>query len=239
MKNNFEKTLLFSCPIYKIRIDPNSYDKEKIINDILYNKSLSNTRTSSDKLHGFDNCNIHHSYKADDNESEDFRPINYKKLIDVYQEIFNEFFSKELKVTTKTFKYWFNIENYSAIPEGQYLPIHDHIGTTNTEHRSDFSTIHYLNYKQGEHVPTRFHNLADYGNLAKNVQPVLFDALDTSDPDNSMYFDNFSFRREEDDFIIFPSILRHEITAQLPTEHIRITISTNLTVLKENEKNNN
>ena len=44
MKNNFEKNLLFACPIYKFRIDPNSYDKEKIINDILYNKSLKNTR---------------------------------------------------------------------------------------------------------------------------------------------------------------------------------------------------
>jgi len=32
--NDFTKTNLFSCPIYKIRIDPNSYDKEKIINDI-------------------------------------------------------------------------------------------------------------------------------------------------------------------------------------------------------------
>ena len=41
--NDFTKTNLFSCPIYKIRIDPNSYDKEKIINDILYNKNLKNT----------------------------------------------------------------------------------------------------------------------------------------------------------------------------------------------------
>ena len=37
MKNNFEKNFLFACPIYKIRIDPNSYDKEKILNDIKYN----------------------------------------------------------------------------------------------------------------------------------------------------------------------------------------------------------
>ena len=59
MKNNFTKTNLFSCPIYKIKIDPNSYDKEKILNDIKYNKSLKNTRndehqkignTSSDNL---------------------------------------------------------------------------------------------------------------------------------------------------------------------------------------------
>ena len=29
MKNDFTKINLFSCPIYKIRIDPNLYDKEK------------------------------------------------------------------------------------------------------------------------------------------------------------------------------------------------------------------
>ena len=33
----FTRTDLFSCPIYRIRIDPNLYDKEKIINDIIIN----------------------------------------------------------------------------------------------------------------------------------------------------------------------------------------------------------
>ena len=60
MKSNFTKTSIFSCPIYKIRIDPNSYDKEKIINDIKYNKGLKNTRNVNAN---FDNCDIHHSYQ--------------------------------------------------------------------------------------------------------------------------------------------------------------------------------
>ena len=33
MKSSFTKTHLFSCPIYKIKIDPELYDKEKILKD--------------------------------------------------------------------------------------------------------------------------------------------------------------------------------------------------------------
>ena len=87
MKNDFTKTNLFSCPIYKIRIVPNLYDKEKIINDIKYNKSLKNTRNDTHQIIG-DNSDIHHSYQDFNNVN--FRPINYEKLTVVYLEIFNE-----------------------------------------------------------------------------------------------------------------------------------------------------
>ena len=83
-KNNFMQTNAFSCPVYKIRIDPSSYDKEEIINDIKYNKSFKNTRNNSKA--GFDDCDIHHSYA--DTNNEDFRIINYEKLTDVYLKIF-------------------------------------------------------------------------------------------------------------------------------------------------------
>ena len=50
MKTNFEKVPLFACPIYKIRIDPNSYDKEKILKDIKYNKNLKNIRNDAHQV---------------------------------------------------------------------------------------------------------------------------------------------------------------------------------------------
>ena len=90
MKNDFTKTNLFSCPIYKIRIDPNSYDKEKILKDIKYNKSLKNKRNDTEV--NFKNCDIHHSYNDFDNVN--FRFINYKKLIAVYQKIFEDFWKE-------------------------------------------------------------------------------------------------------------------------------------------------
>ena len=91
MQDNFTKTYLFSCPIYKIRIDSNLYDKEKIINDIKYNKNLKNTRNDTHQNIG-GNSDIHHSYHDFDNVN--FRPINYEKISAIYLEIFNNFFNK-------------------------------------------------------------------------------------------------------------------------------------------------
>ena len=100
MKGDFTKTNLFSCPIYKIRIDPNSYDKEKIINDIKYNKSLKNTRNEPHQ--NFGNCDIHHSYNDFDNVN--FRSINYDKLTAVYSESFSEFFDKTSNVSATIYE---------------------------------------------------------------------------------------------------------------------------------------
>ena len=65
------KSNLFSLPIYQIKIDPNLYDKEKILSDIEYNKSLQNSRNATHQKIGRYNSDIHHSYKDFDNE--DFR----------------------------------------------------------------------------------------------------------------------------------------------------------------------
>jgi len=117
------KTNLFSCPIYKIKIDPKSYDKEKIIKDILYNKSLKNTRNEQHQNIG-DTSDIHHSYMDFDNK--DFKVIDYKKLLAVYEKKLNSFFRKEIK-SIKEFKFDFGIVNYSAVTEGQWMPIHNHL----------------------------------------------------------------------------------------------------------------
>ena len=216
MKDSFTTTNLFSCPIYKIRIDPNSYDKEKILNDIKYNKSLKNTRDSEN---GFGGLNIHHSYQ--DFGNEDFRPINYEKLVDVYQETFNEFFDKEI-YTTKEFNWEFEIVNYLAITEGQWLPNHNHIDW-------DFSTVHYLNFKNNHNL-TMFKNPAIFAPYTKNIQPKMYNISDDNILDNSYLYEWFTLPVKEDDMIIFPAVLDHEIPVQGPTKEPRITISTNIRI---------
>ena len=222
---DFTKTNLFSCPIYKIRIDPDSYDKEKIINDILYNKSLKNTRNDTHQIIG-SNSDIHHSYMDFDNE--DFRPINYEKLIGVYAEKFKEFFNKEIH-TTKEFKFNFDIVNYSAATEGQWMPVHSHLPL------DDFACIHYLNFKK-DHNLTSFYNPATFAPFLKYMRPVLADVLDTTHEDNQYICEYFGRKVEEDDMIIFPSALNHEIKPQGPTKEPRITIATNLKILSQEEK---
>ena len=138
MKNNFAKTFLFSFPIYKIRIDPNSYDKEKILNDIKYNKSLKNSRNVVPIGPVGRDADTHHSYMDFDNE--EFIPINYDKLEDAYFQTYDDFFNKILYTssndddTQTTYRYKFTIVNYSAMTEGQQLLKHKHLDCDYVQH---------------------------------------------------------------------------------------------------------
>ena len=214
----FTKTHLFSCPIYRTRIDRNLYDKEKIINDILYNKNLKNTRNDTHQIIGSSVSDTHHSYLDFDNEN--FRIIDYEKLVAAYHKIFEEFFNKELN-TTKSFEFEFEIVNYSAITEGQWLPLHEHIGY-------DFATVHYLNFKK-DHNQTMFKNPAIFAPFIKNIQPKMY-SISNTDSDNSYLYGFFTFPVKEDDMVIFPAALEHEIAPQGPTKEPRITISTNIKI---------
>ena len=84
-----------------------------------------------------------------------------------------------------------------------------------------------MNFKK-EHVFTRFNNPAFYSSLAKYVQVSTINVLDFSSPDNSYLLEDFTMPSQEDDMIIFPSILNHEVPEQSPTKEPRITISTNV-----------
>ena len=223
--NDFTKTKIFYCPIYKIKIDPKSYDKEKIINDIKYNKNLKNTRNEPHQ-HVRNSSDIHHSYSDFDNK--DFRSINYEKLCAVYQEIFHRFFDKEI-MTSNKYTWKFEIVNYSAITESQWFPVHNHL------QRDDFACIHYLNFKDG-HNFTSFTNPATFGPLLKYMQPELYEILDSTTSDNSYMWKQFMFSIEEDDMIIFPAALEHEVKVQGPTKEPRITISTNIWTGKQDER---
>jgi len=221
MKNDFTKTNLFSCPIYKIRIDPNSYDKEKIINDIKYNKSLKNTRNDPHQNIGSPS-DIHHGYQDLDNE--DFRPINYEKLTNKYQETFQRFFDKEI-YSAKKFKFKFEIVNYAAMTEGQWLPSHNHLGSGD-----DFACIHYLNFKK-DHVLTDFHNPAKFALYLRHLRPEMVDILNNKILDNSYMWEWFQVPVEEDDLLIFLAALNHEVQVQGPTKEPRITISSNIRIV--------
>ena len=219
MDKLFTRTPLFYCPIYKTRIDPNLYDKEKIINDILYNKSLKNTRNDPHQIAGSSFSDIHHSHRDFDNE--DFRSINYNKLVALYNKIFGEFFNNEL-VTTQSFEFEFEIANYLAATEGQWLPLHNHSDY-------DFATVHYLNFKNNHNL-TMFKNPAIFAPYIKKIRPKMYNISNDKVLDNTYMYEGFEFHVKEDDMIIFPGALDHEIPVQGPTKEPRITISTNIRI---------
>ena len=89
-----------------------------------------------------------------------------------------------------------------------------------------FSTCHYLNFKD-DHTLTRFNNPA---NFAPFIKFCSLDLLDLTAPDNSYLIEDFIMPSQEDDMIIFPSALNHEVVEQGPTKEPRITVSTNIKI---------
>ena len=79
-------------------------------------------------------------------------------------------------------------------------------------------------------MPTCFHNPATFAPFIKMIRPVLMNTLDNSATDNSYLWEHFKFPAEEDDFIIFPAALNHEVKVQRPTKEPRITISSNIKI---------
>ena len=52
---------------------------------------------------------------------------------------------------------------------------------------------------------------------------------DKSESSNSYLYENWAFTAEEDDLIIFPSVLRHEVArGRYDSDKLRVTISSNL-----------
>ena len=207
---------LFGCPIYKVKIDPSSYDKEQIVSNIKHNYSLNKYRNSS--LTG-DECNIHHSHR--DFENDDFTPINYDKLQAVYDNIAKQFLT-EVYPIKRGYGWKCTIINYTCITNGQWLVKHNHLP------HDDFATAHYLRLTAG-HTPTRFFNPADFASYVKDIQPTLFNKLDSTDPINSFMFEKWVPQAEEDDMFIFPAAMQHDIPLQT-SEDFRITISSNIEI---------
>ena len=231
----FEQLPIFACPIYKVKIDPSSYDKEQILTDIKYNYSLSSYRNSP--LTG-DECNIHHSYL--DFENENFKRINYDTLFPIYKEIVKQFLTEVYPISTSDtdtvtppnpnqripntgFNWKCEIINYTCIKDGQWLIPHTHLPS------DDFAIIHYLNLKS-DHVRTRFWNPADFSNYLKSIQPTLFSKLNTSKIENSYMFDCWIPPADEDDFVIYPAALKHDIPIQTHTDEPRISIVSNIQI---------
>ena len=80
---------------------------------------------------------------------------------------------------------------------------------------------------------TSFENPADFAPYVRYLQPELVNILARDDLDNSYAFTNYEIPAEEDDFIIFPSIVSHHIFPQEPTKESRITVSTNIKIADE------
>ena len=81
---------LFGFPVDIYKINPNNYNKEKIVSDIIDNYKIDPNRNNWDNSSNVHNSsNIHH--ELDDKGNVKFKKIDYSSLIPLYNEKIKEY----------------------------------------------------------------------------------------------------------------------------------------------------
>ena len=83
----FEKETLFGFPVYKVKVDPRSFDKDKIVDDITENYKRSPTRSQFP----YNDADWHHGFGSRGND--DFITIDFTRLTLIYNTILGDFFN--------------------------------------------------------------------------------------------------------------------------------------------------
>ena len=213
----FQTDILFGIPIYKTKIDPSLYDKDKLLSTIKKNYSLGPRNNEAKwKL----DANIHMSY--DDEGNSEFESMDYTKLEKVYENVFNNFV-KDLKLNYEgTINCVYDIINYTVSNKDDYMNFHNHLPG------DDFGCVHYLQLDKDQ-LGTKFKNTHNFSDYFKYLRPNMHNSMDKQDTMNSYAYGYYTINVEEDDMIIFPSIAEHGINKiEKLSDKLRITIATNL-----------
>ena len=200
---------LFPTMIYKFHIDPNLYNKQSIIDIVEKNYQKNSYRNKFDS-----NSDIHHSYADFDNDDYD-KPV-LDKLTDVYNNTFTELIKK---LQFKSFQY--SLDNIVATKGSQYMAPHNHLPV------ADYSCIHYIKFNKDVHKPTTFRNPSMFAKSLHHIKPKFKPRI--NEVDFSIFSEKHFVLTTEDDMIIIPSYLEHQVDKSYNDE-MRITIVTNLIV---------
>lgn len=212
-----QKVNLFSSLLYKDKIDPLSYNKSDIVDVILKNYKKDETKSRNN----WDNrSDLHHYYADWDNNYYDPLPLDQLALI--YEDKVKQFIAG-LQLS-QNIEYNWSIENIAV--NTRHMAEHDHLGFTDN-YEGVFSAIHYINYDKIQHGPTNFFNplmFAQFNCFTNTMSQI----LDSENQDNSAYFKSWSIDCNEDDLLIFPSYLKHDVTSNVETSKHRIVSALNI-----------
>lgn len=215
---------ILGVPYFINKIDPLSYDKNKIIEDINFNYSLDKSRNKwdADLTHA---SSLHHSNK--DEKNTDFRKINYDSLLPHYDKLIKNFVNGLEFTKNKSIFYDFSIVNYTCSNELQYMRMHDHIGN------SDFFLVHYISFDDKKHLPTVYDNTHMFGDYFKHIRPDMKEMLEDN-LNNSWIQPQFYIDVKEDDIVCMPCSIPHFFSNTEKSYKNRITIIINFSLRYEN-----
>jgi hypothetical protein len=214
--NTGKLTTLFGFPIWKTRIAPELYNKQEIIDVINdnYRKMPYRDKWSPQAKA------LHHSFDDLDNPS--MITPDFSKVQSQYADLITTFMN-ENRITgcCET-----NITNYTVINNEQYMHPHVHLSPKNDV---AFAAVHYISFDPACHSPLVFHNSDP---ISLILQSSDFGSMVERDYTPFQYMNStYTVEIEEDDFIIFPSCLKHSVDSSLVTlqnSKNRICIALNL-----------
>jgi hypothetical protein len=216
MATNFH--LLWGLPILKTKIDSNSFNKKEILDTIEQNYNKSNIRENWFTVGGgYFETNIHHSLCDDENKN--FTKPDYHLLEKIYVEIIKNYLNN--LGFYKKFNFDYKIINYTASRHESIMEPHLHI-------ECEFSMIHYLQFENNTHSSTVFMNPYTFNDFWINKNK-LSDKISPKNTNHSWVFGEWKYDIQEDDCIIFPSILKHFVRNK-KTKKTRITIASNISI---------
>jgi len=219
-----QKIELFPTVIWKTKIDPSRYDKEKLVATVRenYRRDPYRSAWSNDGT-------LHHCYNDWTNPK--FIPYDIQDLMGVYGQVTQEFVH-QLPLHTIP-RYNFVFVNVTANRQGQYMGMHDHTDE-DVSCACCYSCVHYI--KLEPHQPsTTFINPLIVGQYASPTQTI-GKYVDASKFENTTYFHKWEIPTEEDDIVIFPSYLKHKVRGdwkQKDPEELRITNAVNINLFKD------
>lgn len=206
---------MFNLPIKTLHIDPSSYNKQKLISCIEQNYYQSPSRNARPSM------GTHHQCYNDFNNPNFIEP-DWDSVRIVYNKVVNEYLTSMNLVSQC--KYNLDIVNYSAYGDTK-SNMRRHFHTD-----CDFSGVHYIQYDNQIHTPTRFENPFKWGDYQSYMRPDLGKCM-VNELSNSWTCDWFEPETKEDDIIFFPSLLSHEVMAQKQSDKLRITIALNVSIV--------
>ena len=149
-------------------------------------------------------------------------------LMNLYMGVLQRFFNT---FNAQPFEFNFDLENYTCYGKSQYIQEHIHP-------RCDFVGIHYIKFDPVVHTSTRFSNPASYAAYLediRNERRIKYYSKDLSDAwprvltENSWMFDKFEPEVVEDDMIIHPALLEHDVRPQqCEDDNLRIAVVLNI-----------
>ncbi len=217
-----EKNQLFGIPFYRAKVNPSSFDKMEIIDKITRNYNIDPTRNAWDGV-ALLRSNLHHAYSDWDNDK--FEKVDFTSLSSVYEGHIRNFLDTfEFK---SPYRYQFSIVNYTCYGKDQFMLEHEHL-------HCDFSAVHYLKFNPQVHKPTVYTNPLYFSNFTTLALSEKLYKDTNINLYNSWLTHNFHLGVMEDDFIITPGVLRHQVPMS-SSDELRIALVVNIK-LEEPEK---